>query len=144
MLHPLPSQRFDLPAPENRPHALQPVARKRWDDAVAAELAIPGVVEWTPIGINGALRDFRCVAASPRGAALLGSVDGDVIGCRLTEIVGAWRGALELIRVYREAYASGRELTFLGEVPRHDEPCRVLHRVVSNPTGVTVTLTCHD
>lgn len=123
-------------------HVLSPIARQHWDEAVAAELALPGVVELVPLTLNGSVLDFCCTSATPRGAALLGSVDGDVIGLTLTEIVGSWRRALELIRAYKGVYVGGVELAFLGEEPCHNYAGRVLHHIVRTPTGLMVMLTC--
>lgn len=122
--------------------SLRPIARWRWDEAVAAELATPGVVELVAVELNGSVLDFCCTSATPRGAALLGSVDGDVVGLTLAEIVGSWRRALELIRAYKGVYVRGIELAFVGEEPCRNYGGRVSHRVVRTPTGLQVVLTC--
>lgn len=132
----------DPPVNEHGPHTLSAVARHRWDDAVAAELALPGVVILAPVALNGEVVDFCCVSASPRGAALLGSADGDMDGLTLTEVVGPWRRALELIRAYKRVYVGGVESTFLGKEPGRNCAGHVLHHVVRTPTGLTVMLTC--
>jgi hypothetical protein len=123
-------------------HSLSPIARQHWDEAVAAELALPGVVELVPLAPNGNVLDFCCTSATPRGAALLGSVDGDVVGLTLTEVVGSWRRALELIRAYKGVYVDGIELAFLAEEPGLNHVGRVLHHIVRSPTGLMVMLTC--
>jgi hypothetical protein len=123
-------------------HSLSPIARQHWDAAVAAELALPGEVALVPVALNGSVLDFCCTSASSRGAALLGSVDGDVVGLTLTEIVASWQRALELIRAYKSVYVGGIERAFLGEVPGHNYAGRVLHHIVRTPTGLHVMLTC--
>jgi hypothetical protein len=129
---------FDLEASPS----LSLIARQHWDEAVAAELALPGVVELVPLAPNGDLLDFCCTSATPRGAALLGSVGGDVIGLTLTQVVGPWRRALELIRAYKGVYVGGIELAYLAEETSLNHVGHVLHHIVRTPTGLTVMLTC--
>jgi hypothetical protein len=122
---------------------LSPSTRARWDDAVARELQTPGFVDLVPVVLNGTVLDFCCADATPRGAALLGSLNGDVCGLTLTEVVGSWQRALGLMRAYRQVYQSGIERAFLCEaVPTCAGP--VLHRAVRTPAGLRVTLTCPD
>jgi hypothetical protein len=122
---------------------LSPSTRARWDEAVARELQTPGFVDLVPVVVNGTVLDFCCADATPRGAALLGSLDGDVDGLTLTEIVGSWQRALELIRAYRQVYQGGIEFAFWCEaVPTCAGP--VLHRAVRTADGLRVTLTCPD
>lgn len=122
--------------------ALGSSTRARWHAAVAQELEAPGVMALVPVVVHGRVLDFLCVSATPRAAALLGSLSGDVVGLELGEITGAWRSALKLVRAYRHVYLGGIEMTFLAE--DRSELCagRVLHQVVRTPTGLSVTLTC--
>jgi hypothetical protein len=121
---------------------LSPIARQHWDEAVAAELAQPGQVELVPLVVNSNVLDFCCTSATPRGAALLGSVDGDVVGLTLTEIVASWRRALELIRAYKGVYGDGVARAYLGEEVGHNYAGRILHQIVRTPTGLHVMMTC--
>jgi len=124
------------------PHVLSPTTRARWDEAVARELSTPGVVELVPVELNSTVLDFCCTSATPRGAALLGSLNGDVVGLTLTEIVGSWQRAIELIRAYKEVHRSGAELAFLAESAGANYAGHVLHHVVRTPVGLMLMLTC--
>ncbi len=124
------------------PPALSAVARARWDAAVAQELEAPGVMSLVPVIVQGRVLDFVCVAATPRAAALAGSLSSDVVGLEINEITGSWRRALVLVRGYRQAFLDGVETTFLTEERPECCASRVLHHVIPNPTGLTVMLTC--
>jgi hypothetical protein len=109
--------------------------------AVAAEQATPAVLNLLPIDSNGVLRDFTCVSASPRAAALLGSAIDDVAGHSLTEIMGSGHQTLELIRACDRVLATRRELLFVLDVATDAYVGRVLHQIAPTQQGLTVTLT---
>jgi hypothetical protein len=121
--------------------SMSAVARFGWNAAVTLELATPGVIKLLPNDSNGALRDFTCVSASPRAAALLGSAIDDVEGHTLTEIVGSGHQTLELIRACSRVLATRRELLFVVDVATDAYVGRLLHQITPWQQGLTVTLT---
>jgi hypothetical protein len=132
------ADRYDSP-PGVR--SMNATARSGWNAAVAAELATPAVLKLLPIDSNGALRDFTCVSASPRAAALLGSAIDDVAGHTLIEIMGSGHQTLELIRACDRVLATRRELLFVMDVATDGYAGRLLHQITPWQQGLTVTLT---
>lgn len=121
--------------------SMSATARADWNAAVAAELATPAILKLLPIDANGALRDFTCVSASPRAAALLGCAMDDVAGHTLTEIMGSGQQTLELIRACDRVLATRRDLLFVVDVATDAYVGRVLHQIAPAQQGLTVTLT---
>jgi hypothetical protein len=122
-------------------HVMSPSTRARWEEAVASELAKPGVVELVPVLKNNVVIDFCCTSATPRGAALIGSLTADIVGFTLTELVGSWPRAHELVRAYKEVHQCGAEVAFFVEGPGATHVGHVQHHIVRTPTGLMLMLT---
>ena len=113
----------------------------QWNVDVAADCALPGVMELFPVSMAGRICDFKCLSASPQAAALLGANPEALINRTLRQIVVHTWQAKDLIAACVGVMRSGRETTYVSHAGQGALATPVLHRIIRTRTGLSVMLT---